>query len=84
MCKRTQGFSFYPIDCSNDRISVIKVKSGSRVSVTLIGVYMPYHNGSAAQVESYVETLAELRLLEVIAGLCCTLTSFGHFKGLMQ
>ncbi len=61
VCKRTQGFSFYPIDCSNDRISVIKVKSGSRVSVTLIGVYMPYHNGSAAQVESYVETLAELQ-----------------------
>ena len=63
ICKRINGVTYVPLPCDNDRIMAVQVVIDSKVLLTMIGVYMPYHDGSANQATLYSETLEDIQCI---------------------
>ena len=49
--------SYMNIDINSDRICILQILSSHSVILTIVGVYMPFFNGSADHIELYVEVL---------------------------
>ncbi|KAK2139090.1 hypothetical protein LSH36_2039g00011 [Paralvinella palmiformis] len=45
------------IDIDNERVSGIQLISKDQVLMNIIGVYLPFYDGSADQIELYAESL---------------------------
>ena len=52
----------FHIHC-NVRICAMKLVSGGKTALTVIGAYMPYWDGSNAHVTMYVETLEDIQCI---------------------
>ena len=65
ICKPVPGLIYKFSDVCNDRICHLKViqSNNNNVALNLIGVYLPYHNGSAEQVMLFSETLDQIQTL---------------------
>ena len=63
ICRNIPGVSFVPINCSNDRVCAMKLVSDPKVLLTVIGVYMPYYNGTTDHTIVYHETLDDVQCL---------------------
>jgi hypothetical protein len=61
LCKRISGMTYVPIACDNDRICAIQIVVNNKVILTVIGVYMPYHDGSSSQMCLYNDTLEDVQ-----------------------
>ncbi len=57
VCKPMTGIEFRPFEVDCDRIMCIQLINNNRVKLNVIGVYMPYYNGTADQIALYSETL---------------------------
>jgi len=63
ICKRIPGVSYVTIYTDNDRLCALQIKSNSKVLLTIIGVYMPYYNGSVAHIQEYIDTLEDIQCI---------------------
>ena len=61
ICKNIPGISYVPINIENERVCALKLVSNSKVVLTIIGVYMPYYDGSVNKISLYSETLDEIQ-----------------------
>ena len=63
ICKKINGLVFQNIDIENDRICLIKViqQNSQKVLLNVLGVYLPYFNGTIDQIALYSETLDQLQ-----------------------
>ena len=57
ICKKLNNISYKSIDIDCKRISVIQLCNANKAILTIIGVYMPFYNGSHEQVEQYLEMI---------------------------
>jgi exonuclease III len=57
ICNRKSGMSYRNVDIDCDRVSVLQVMYEQRPVLTIIGVYLPFYNGSSDQIALYAETL---------------------------
>ncbi len=62
VCRPVAGLTYKPIDFENDRITGLQVISNGKVYVNVIGVYLPYYDGTPDQIAHYSETLDYLQL----------------------
>ena len=60
ICKRMPNISYKIIDIDNERVSGIQLISKGQVLMNIIGVYLPFYDGSADQIELYAESLQYL------------------------
>ena len=63
VCKRLPGISYVPLPCENDRIVAVQMVAENKVLLTMVGVYLPYHNGTVCQASLYSETLEDIQCL---------------------
>ena len=63
ICKEILGMEYRSIDIVSDRLCAIQLLCNHSVILTVIGVYMPYFNGSNDQVNMYMQ------VLEILQGL---------------
>jgi hypothetical protein len=70
ICKRKPGLSYIPVPCDNERIMALQLVV-NKVCLTIIGVYLPYYDGSASQTVLYSETLSDVQSLIVVGGHEC-------------
>ncbi len=61
ICKRIQGLIYKPIEVDNDRITGVQLVQSGKVILNIIGVYLPYYDGTPNQVALYSETLDVLQ-----------------------
>lgn len=61
ICKEKKGVSYRSLDVESDRICALQVVSSQSTIFTVIGVYMPYNNGTSEHTELYVETIEKLQ-----------------------
>ena len=57
ICIKINNVSYRGIDIDNDKLSGVQVVTRGKIKMNIIGVYLPYHNGSVDQIELYGETL---------------------------
>ena len=63
VCRRICGITYVPLPCENDRIMAVQIVVESKVCLTMVGVYLPYHDGSASQAALYSETLEDIQCI---------------------
>ena len=63
ICKNIPGISYVNVQTDNDRLCVLQIKSNSKVLLTIIGVYMPYYDGSVAHIQEYIDTLEDMQCI---------------------
>ena len=61
--KNMPNINIVNIEVDDERICAIKLLSGGRVVLTIIGAYMPHCDGSAARAGMYSETLEKIQLI---------------------
>ena len=61
ICKRIQGLIYKPIEVDNDRITGVQLIQSGKVILNIVGVYLPYYDGTPDQVALYSETLDVLQ-----------------------
>lgn len=57
VCRHNTGLSYRVLDINCDRLCAIQGISEQCVIFTIVGVYMPFYDGSTEHTELYVETL---------------------------
>ena len=61
--RKKTGLNFKCVDIDNERICWLKVLKGGKVLLNIIGVYMPYLNGTVEQIGLYSETIDKLQAI---------------------
>lgn len=54
ICRSIPGCSIKDVPCLNERVSVIQLVNNGKVTLTIIGVYMPHHCHNSSQIYSDV------------------------------
>ena len=62
LARKTKNFAFKLLKLDSDRLAGMEVIVNGTKRLTLFGVYLPYFNGTADQVELLCETLDELQI----------------------
>ncbi|KAK2143702.1 hypothetical protein LSH36_819g02040 [Paralvinella palmiformis] len=57
ICRRRNNLVFTSIQVDNDRISGFQIKYNDTNIMAIFGVYLPYYDGKADQIQLYSETL---------------------------
>ena len=57
----SKSLAYEIIECPSDRVFAIQIIRKGTVIATIIGVYLPYNDHSAQQMELYMETLAVIQ-----------------------
>ncbi|KAK2158880.1 hypothetical protein LSH36_162g04050 [Paralvinella palmiformis] len=57
ICRGRNNLVFTSIQVDNDRISGLQIKYNDTNIITIIGVYLPYYDDKADQIQLYIETL---------------------------
>ncbi len=69
ICKRIPNITYKVIDIDKERFSGIQLIANGQVLMNIIGVYLPFHNGSVDQIELHAESLQFLQsVLELHQG----------------
>ena len=63
ICRKLPGLSYRSINCDNDRLCALQILSDHKVLLTVIGVYMPYVDGTTNQLKAYSETLDDIQCI---------------------
>ena len=63
ICKKKTDITYVPLPCDNDRIMAVQVVTNNKVCLTMIGVYLPFYDGSSSQVEMYNECLQDVQCI---------------------
>ena len=63
ICKKLPGISYLTVNSENDRIGVLQILSNHKVLLTIIGVYMPYYDGTVGCIQEYSETLNDIQCI---------------------
>ena len=66
--KKWRYISYRVISCESNRVCAVQVLHSGSILVTIIGVYLPFYNWSAEQIESYMDTLNKIQCLIDICG----------------
>ena len=51
--KKIPGVTYIPMNCDNDRICAIQMVIDNKVQMTVVGVCMPYYDGTSSQIALY-------------------------------
>ena len=51
------------MNCDNDRICAIQMVIDNKVQMTVVGVYMPYYDGTSSQIALYSQTLEDVQCM---------------------
>ena len=63
ICKHLPDTAYQILNIDSDRVCVLQIYYKGNISVTIIGVYLPYHDGRAEQVELFIDTLCKIQSL---------------------
>ena len=63
ICRRKSGLTYIVLPCENERIMAMQLVTDGKVCLTIIGAYLPYHDGSSRQTELYCETLEDIQCI---------------------
>ena len=63
ICKPISGVSYIPIQSDYDRVYGLKLVSDGKTLLTIVGVYMPYHDGRRSNFINYSETLEDAQCI---------------------
>ena len=61
LCNSKNGFVHNLIECKSDRICGINVYKDNRVIFHIVGLYLPYYDGTKSSLDSYIETLDQVQ-----------------------
>ena len=61
VCEIISGYTYMFEDYYSDRICALKVYQAEKLILTVYGLYMPYNNHCAQQLECYLEILDKLQ-----------------------
>ena len=63
LCNHLNGITYRTIPSASDRVMGFQIIANQSVQLYLIGVYLPYDNGTISQTELYMETLEYLKCM---------------------
>ena len=61
ICRNMPGTAYKIIECDSDRLYGIQVFKNQEMVMSVIGVYLPYEDGTKDQTELYINTLDQLQ-----------------------
>ena len=61
LCRNTTGTSYNAIECESDRLYGLQIFKKEVLVMCIIGVYLPYENGTNDQTELYIKTIDQLQ-----------------------
>ena len=63
ICQKRASAAYQIINSDSDRVCALNVIQDGHTVVTLVGVYLPFHDGSSEQAELYMDTLFKIQCL---------------------
>ena len=63
ICKKIPGVTYIPMNCDNDRICAIQMVIDNKVQMTVVGMYMPYYDGTSSQIALCSQTLEDVQCM---------------------
>ena len=80
ICGKFEDIAYRIIDSESDRLCSLQIIQCENVIATIIGVYLPFHDGSPEQIELYMDTLANVQSLIDVHGECAPVIVVGDFN----
>ena len=62
VCQNRNNVSYRPIECESDRVCALQIVLGENIVTTIIGVYLPFYDGTTKQGELYMDIICKFKV----------------------